>query len=442
MAADAGSQRGEELPTDRLNPAELPRPPLRHRAPEPEAPASSSVRQGLLRDLEKDSGRFSPLVPSDGPEGPDEHEPDDAFAIGVLDTSVLSSPAEPVERQDPLNIPSSERETGRLPPPAPSSVSATQSAIVKEGRRFGPFLLLKRLAGGAMGAVYQAVWEPKGRLVALKLVPEEFSSTRRERFIQEIQALSKLSHPNIVGVATTGTVKGRFFCAMEYLAARSFDRLLALPWFPLLEKVRILSQVAKGLHYAHGQAIIHRDVKPENILVSEDRACLADFGLARDQEDNQLLTQHGTVLGTPLYMAPEQAGGGKVGPEADIYALGAILYEILTGQPPHNLELVHDVMYAAIHREPLPPRVRNPRAPERLEQICLRALSKNPAARQGSAGQLADDLDTWARTAEEAPDPADLHRQAVRRAFGMGALAAAAGAGLLLAAAWALGFLA
>lgn len=414
MAAKPASPRGDELPTDRIDPSELPGRPGSARVPGASPP--SSVRQGLLRDLDKDSGRFSPLETDSRPLEP---EPDDGFSIGVLDTSLLAPDGEA--------LPTISLAAGAEAPPAPARDPAPP--VVEAGRRFGPFLLLKQLTGGAMGAVYQAVWEPEGQLVALKVVPAGFSHARRDRFVQEIQALSKLRHPQIVAVATTGTVKGRFYCAMEYLEARGFDKLLAQPWFPLLEKVRILSQVAKGLHYAHGQAIIHRDVKPENILVCEQRACMADFGLARDQEEDPLLTKDGTVMGTPLYMAPEQASGAQVGPAADIYALGAILYEILTGQPPHALDHVHDVMYAQIHHEPAPPRQRNPQAPELLEQICLRALRKRPEERQGSAGQFADDLDTWCRTVEQTgARPAE---QGWRRPFIVGVAVGAAAAALL-----------
>ncbi len=410
------------------------------------------MRTGSRGD-ERPTERFAPLL-SDGEEQPTEVLPADAqptetFSAELAAQPTLDLPADPpssgVFRDPP---PGDSRRFSPLltdtfggsddsfridpdPPedkakePLPSLVP--RKVEIKPGVRFGPFLVLERLGQGRMGAVFLAAWEEKGKIVALKIVPPGFAPSFRDRLVQEIQTLSKLHHPHIVEVVTTGTVSGQFYCAMEFIAGVGMEHILTQRWFPLIEKVRMLAKVAKGLHYAHSQGVIHRDVKPTNILVTATGfPRLVDFGLARDTEEDALLTNEGTILGTPEYMAPEQARGWSVGPAADIYGLGAILYEILCGQPPHIGKTVSEVLRAAIIRTPTPPSQVRPGVPRKLEAICLRAISTVPEQRHGTAGQLADDLEAWC---EEA---ATAHHRPVRRgSFGLG-LASGLGATLLV----------
>jgi tetratricopeptide (TPR) repeat protein len=252
------------------------------------------------------------------------------------------------------------------------------------------------LGRGGMGVVYLARQMRLDRLVALKMIragahagPQE-----RQRFRAEAEAVARLQHPNVVGVFEAGEADGCPYLALEYVAGGSLaDRAKEMPWQPRAAAELILT-LARAVHAAHERGIVHRDLKPANVLLAEDGTPkVTDFGLAK-RLDAPRQTQSGAILGTPAYMAPEQASGqGKVvGPAADVYALGAILYELLTGRPPFLAQTQLDTLLLVCNQDPVPPSVLQPRLPRDLETICLKCLRKEPGKRFASAQDLADDL--------------------------------------------------
>ncbi|MBI2931086.1 MAG: serine/threonine protein kinase [Planctomycetes bacterium] len=287
--------------------------------------------------------------------------------------------------------------------------------------RIGPYEILSRLGAGGMGVVYRARHPELQRDVALKLLaPGEDD----ERFLREARAAARLSHPSIVPVFETGRHEGRLFTVMELVDGRSLaERLKAGPLEPP-EAASLVAQVARALQHAHQAGILHRDVKPSNILLDrEGHARLADFGIARDLARQTRGTASGSVLGTPAYMAPEQVEG-QSSSASDIYALGATLYECLTGSPPFEGATPAQLLQRALNEDPIPPR-RRARVPRNLEAICLKALAKKPAGRYPSAGAMADDLERFLRgqpvTARPAPAILRAARIALRHRFAVGA---------------------
>jgi hypothetical protein len=247
-----------------------------------------------------------------------------------------------------------------------------------------------------MGIVYRARHVRLKRLVALKkiLAGAWADEEDRARFRVEAEAVARLQHPNIVQIFEVGEHRGQPFCALEYVGGGTLADRLAGTLQPARPAASLVRTLALAMDAAHRRGIVHRDLKPANILLAEDGSPkVADFGLAKrlDQETAQTLT--GAVLGTPAYMAPEQAAGQKeVGPAADVYALGAILYEMLTGRPPFRGVTVLDTLEQVRTREPVPPRRLQAQVPRDLETICLKCLEKQPRRRYASAAELADRL--------------------------------------------------
>ena len=216
----------------------------------------------------------------------------------------------------------------------------------------------------------------------------------RGRFLLEAQAVARLRHPNIVQVHEIGEHDGRPFFSLEFVEGGSLDKKLAHTPQPPAEVARLMELLARAMHHAHEHNILHRDLKPANVLLSTDgQPKVTDFGLAK-QLDDVGQTHTGAIMGTPSYMAPEQAAGRihELGPAADTYALGAILYEMLTGQPPFKGASLYDTLDLVRNTDPVPPRQMVPKVPADLETICLKCLEKEPAKRYGSAAELADDL--------------------------------------------------
>jgi serine/threonine-protein kinase len=235
------------------------------------------------------------------------------------------------------------------------------------------------------------------RLVALKMILAGPRASRQdaERFRTEAEAVARLQHPNIVQVYEVGFADGCPFLALEYLEGGSLEqRLSAHPPTPR-QAAELVRTLAAAIHYAHERHIVHRDLKPANILLTADGTPkIADFGLAKRLDQTLAQTRTGSVLGTPSYMAPEQAEGrvSRIGPATDVYALGAILYRMLTGRPPFEAATLLETLDRVRADEPVAPRSVNRDVPADLEIICLKCLQKDPAARYASARELADDL--------------------------------------------------
>jgi serine/threonine protein kinase/formylglycine-generating enzyme required for sulfatase activity len=270
------------------------------------------------------------------------------------------------------------------------------------------YKILGELGRGGMGVVYKAVQLNLKRVVALKCILSggHAGSDELARFRTEAEAVACLQHPNIVQIYEVGEHEGRPYFSLEFCPGGSLaDRLQGTPW-PPPEAARLVEKLARAMHAAHQQGIVHRDLKPANVLLAAPAGAaepsaapglgepkVTDFGLAK-KVDEVSQTQSGTVMGTPSYMAPEQARGKnrEVGPHTDVYALGSVLYELLTGRPPFRAPTALDTILQVINHDPVPPRRLQPRCPRDLETVCLKCLQKDPRKRYPSALDLAEDL--------------------------------------------------
>ncbi|MBI2955750.1 MAG: protein kinase [Acidobacteria bacterium] len=289
------------------------------------------------------------------------------------------------------------------------------------GQTVSHYRIVEKLGGGGMGVVYKAEDTRLGRQVALKFLPEEFAQDREavERFQREARAASALNHPHICTIHDIDEHNGQPFIAMELLEGQTLKhRLVGRPLAtPQIATLGI--QIAEALEAAHAKGIIHRDIKPANIFVTEDgRAKVLDFGLAKlvrtadEATATETLTRAGTTAGTLPYMPPEQVRGEKVDARADLYALGALLYEAATGQRPFAEELAPRLMDDILHKPPRPPRQLNPEIPVELERLILRCLQKPPDQRYQSARAVRLELEKMAVPAA-APSRAGVSRRGV-----------------------------
>jgi tetratricopeptide (TPR) repeat protein len=259
------------------------------------------------------------------------------------------------------------------------------------GRQLGSYQIIGPLGEGGMAAVYKAFQPSMDRVIALKVLPRHYASDPEftGRFHREARVIANLQHPHILPVFDFGQSDGYTYLAMPFIEGGTLTDLLRQRRLSLAEIQRIVNQVGDALDYAHAQGLVHRDIKPSNILLDRRNNCLlADFGLARLVEGAGTLTQSGAMVGTPAYMSPEQGLGEKVDSRSDIYALGVILYQMVAGRPPFQAETPMAVMIKHIHDPLLPPRHYNPAVPEAVERVILKALSKSPADRYATAGDL------------------------------------------------------
>lgn len=270
------------------------------------------------------------------------------------------------------------------------------------GQTIGSYRLVQKLGAGGMAEVYKSYQPRLDRYVAIKFIRPELAVDTgfRTRFEQEARAIARLSHSNIVHIYDFGEEEKRYFLVMEFIEGQTLKDYLQTEFkngrqIPLTLAISIISQVAAALDYAHSHNIIHRDVKPDNILISDKgRAVLNDFGIARITDRGEGMTQTGMAMGTPAYMSPEQIQGNKeqLGPPTDIYSLGIITYELLTGHTPFTADTPFAVMLKHLN-DPIPlPRQLNPVLPEALERVLLKVLAKDPADRYQTAGAFVQAL--------------------------------------------------
>ena len=274
------------------------------------------------------------------------------------------------------------------------------------------------LGRGGMGVVYRARHQKLKRIVALKkMLPSSDSPQELSRFVREAEAVAGLQHPHIVQVYDVGELEGRPYFTMELMEGGNLAQRLAGAPQSAAQSTRLIATLASAVEFAHQRGIVHRDLKPANILLTADGTPkIADFGLARRIDRGPELTRSGARLGTPSYMAPEQALGksSAVGPLTDVYALGALLYEMLTGRPPFLADTAVETERQVIVEEPVPPTRLNPKLPRELETICLKCLHKDPQRRYATASALLEDLQRFEGNEPIAARPPGLLERATK----------------------------
>ncbi|MBI3242435.1 MAG: serine/threonine protein kinase [Chloroflexi bacterium] len=290
------------------------------------------------------------------------------------------------------------------------------------GTTLGSYRVLEQIGLGGMATVYKAYQPGVDRLVALKILPSHYAQDPLfvQRFEREARVIASLEHPGIIPIYDFGAQDGVSYLVMRYLQAGTVKDILGRGRLPLADAAKLISEIAAALDYAHSQGIIHRDVKPSNILVDKQgNAYLTDFGIAKVLEGTSELTGS-AMLGTPAYMAPEQTLSKPVTPQTDVYSLGVMLYEMATGKPPFEAETPLAVALMHINESlPLPRQV-NPELPEAVELVILKALAKDPADRYQSAGELAQAFTTATNASEAEAAPTHLIKLAEEAAEGKG----------------------
>jgi serine/threonine-protein kinase len=277
----------------------------------------------------------------------------------------------------------------------------------------GRYEIISELGQGAMGVVYKARDPMLDRIVAIKTVnltlPKDELAEYEARFYQEAKAAGGLSHRNIVVIYDIGRSERVAYMAMEFLEGQELRRMLqSRTPIGLLQALDITAQVADGLQYAHDRHIIHRDIKPANIMVLDDGSVkITDFGIAR-MRNNEVKTMTGMILGSPKYMSPEQVSGKRADNRSDVFSLGVVLYEMLTGTSPFVADNIHGVMYQTMNFTPPAPKTLNPDLPEVLNFIAAKSLAKNLDDRYQNARDLAHDLREILASARGQTAPADL----------------------------------
>ena len=295
-----------------------------------------------------------------------------------------------------------ETETIGDPPPkhdarAPSQRMVIAAPSADHPTRFGRYELLAELGQGAMGVVYKAHDPVLDRVVAIKTInltlPKDELAEYEARFYQEARAAGGLNHPNIVTIYDIGKSERVAYMAMEFLEGEELRHALASGQpLPLLQALDVIMQVAEGLAYAHERHIVHRDIKPANIMIVRDGLVkITDFGIAR-MRTTEVKTMTGMILGSPKYMAPEQVAGRRADHRCDLFSLGVVLHEAVTGEAPFQGDNIHGIMYQILHSSPPPPSTRNPEVPHIVDLVVAKALARNVEERYQSAKEFIEDL--------------------------------------------------
>lgn len=275
-------------------------------------------------------------------------------------------------------------------PSSPETLSPSQ-------RMMGDYELLEQIGAGGMGVVFKARHRTLNRIDALKMIRSGSlaSAAELKRFRTEAQAAARLQHPNVVAIHQVGEEAGQVFFSMDYIEGKSLAELIKSKPLPPVRAAEYVKTITEAVQYAHERGVLHRDLKPANVLIDgSDQPRITDFGLARQVEFDSDLSRSGDALGTPGYMPPEQAAGrrNEIGPASDVYALGALLYDLLTGRPPFRADTAVETLRQVLETEPAPPRLLNRSVPLDLDTICLKCLNKEPSRRYASAGELAEEL--------------------------------------------------
>ncbi len=281
----------------------------------------------------------------------------------------------------------------------------------------GRYRIQRKLGAGGMADVYLAEDQELGRRVAIKILNSRHGNDDQfiERFRREAKNAAALNHPNIVSIYDRGEAEDTYYIAMEFLDGRTLKELIigrgAAPVNVAIEYAR---QILSALRFAHRHGIVHRDIKPHNVLVDgEGRVKVTDFGIAR--AGTSQMTEAGSIVGTAQYLSPEQAKGGEVDPRSDLYSLGIVLYELLTGKTPFDGETPVEIAMKHLSATPKPPSKLRPDIPPELDMVVLRALAKNPDDRYQSADEMEADLERVARGASIAATTVDTATQVLRR---------------------------
>src|SRR5581483_7301280 len=345
-------------------------------------------------------------------------EPQDQGARRCPTCGLPVAPAQPPPGDDPARavtvsqgeaVPAAPAADTRDYTPEPPGATGPGKHITVPPARVAGYEILGELGRGGTGVVYRAQHLALGRLVALKMILVGAHAGTREldRFRREAEAVARLAHPNVVQIYEVGEHGGLPFLALEFVDGGPLAQRLQGTPLSAKEAAQLVQTLARAMDYAHRHGVVHRDLKPGNVLLASGATeagrdavplsahvpKIADFGLAKQLGTESIQTQTGVVVGTPSYMAPEQARADKdIGPAADVYALGAILYELLTGRPPFRAATPLDTVMQVLHEEPVPPRRLQPRVPADLETVCLKCLAKDPRQRYASALELAEDL--------------------------------------------------
>jgi hypothetical protein len=285
-------------------------------------------------------------------------------------------------------------------------------------RYFGDYELLEEIARGGMGVVWKARQTSLKRDVALKLIRDGALAGPDQvaRFLREAEAAANLPHPNIVAIHEVGEHGGQHYFSMDYVEGCDLGALVKDGPLSPRRAAGYLKTIAEAAHFAHQRGTLHRDLKPQNVLIdASDRPRITDFGLAKFLNHDSRTTQSGVVMGSPSYMPPEQAAGrhGDIGPASDVYSLGAMLYELLTGRPPFRGSTPMATMIDVLEADPIAPRRLNADIPPDLETICLKCLEKSPSARYATARALAEELDRFLKGEPIHARPASAVRKLV-----------------------------
>ena len=304
------------------------------------------------------------------------------------------------EAADRINHPDRAERPLRIDNPAANGSRVTPSDAAMP-RHLGDYELLEEIGRGGQGVVYRARQKNLNRTVALKVVRtgQWTTSADLKRFRLEAETAASLDNPNIVPIYEVGEHGGSCYFSMKFIEGGALDELFRRDPMPNRRAAKLIAELARAVHYAHQRGILHRDIKPGNILIdAQGEPHLTDFGLARLMQGEGTITRTLDTLGTPSYMAPEQAlGNNQLTSETDVYGLGAVLYHLLTGHPPFAGGTTYDTIRLLLETEPRQPRLLNPKTDRDLATICLKCLEKDPQRRYSSALALAEDLERWLR---------------------------------------------